>query len=64
MLLPVRAASQGREGEGSMIVAYAALTVATVGLLLGGVVFDRDGLLIASLSTAAFTAGLLAGEVL
>ncbi len=47
-----------------MIVAYAALTVATVGLLLGGVVFDRDGLLIASLSTAAFTAGLLAGEVL
>ncbi len=47
-----------------MIVLYCSFTVATVGLLLGGVVFDRDGLLIAALGTAAFTAGLLAGEVL
>lgn len=48
-----------------MIVAlYGALTAASVGLLLAGVVLDRDGMLVGSLGVAAFTAGLLIGEAL
>ncbi len=47
-----------------MIVLYASLTASSLALLLAGTVLDRDGLLIAALSTASVTAGLLIGEAL